>query len=204
MWVSSFYTILHKQLYVHSTPFSINNSMSKELSLRNLYDFLDQYFAPRPNVSRAQRSAESLGGPQEEEAPVAATGGQGMDGGESQESQGSGSEIEEAGPIALHDVYAMPPETGDPAAVIAREQEKLCWTLGGELRKTPSPREEYGSAWCSKDATPPKKLELPPVHNGHVSKEFMGEVQQRIEQLKHLDPCRGMSFYSWFLFCGGT
>ena len=178
---------------LHHSP-----QMSKELSLRNLYDFLGQYFAPRPNVSRAQREAESLGEPQEEQAPVAATRGQGMNGDESQESQESGSEIEEAGPIALHDVYAVPPETGDPAAVIAREQEKLCWTLGGELRKTPTPSEEFGSAWCSKDATPPKKLELPPVQNGDVSNELMCEVRQRIDQLKHLDPCIGMSFYSWF------
>ena len=59
--------------------------------------------------------------------------------GESQES-----ELEEAGPVCLHDVYAaISPQESDPSAVMARKEEKLCWTLGGDLRKTPSPSEDF-------------------------------------------------------------
>ena len=75
-----------------------------------------------------------------------------------------------------------------PSAVMARKEEKLCWTLGGDLRKTPSPSEDFESAWCKGpgDSTPPKQIELPSSVNGPVPEELMNSVRSRVMFLEQL------------------
>lgn len=103
----------------------------KDPELKKLYDYLAQYFEPKIRLPQAgSKSAESLEDCQEQDAGAA-----GVESGESQES-----ELEEAGPVCLHDVYAaISPQESDPSAVMARKEEKLCWTLGGTSEKHPAP-----------------------------------------------------------------
>ena len=99
------------------------------------------------------------------------------------------SEIEEGGPIYLEDVYSMNPEQFNVEQVIAREQEHLCYTLGGELRKTPEPSQDPRGAWAAwepkKESEP--KITLPSDLNGPASSELMSSVRDRINLLKKLD-----------------
>jgi hypothetical protein len=152
----------------------------KDPELKKLYDYLAQYFEPKIRLPQAgSKSAESLEDCQEQDAGAA-----GVESGESQES-----ELEEAGPVCLHDVYAaISPQESDPSAVMARKEEKLCWTLGGDLRKTPSPSEDFESAWCKGpgDSTPPKQIELPSSVNGPVPEELMNSVRSRVMFLEQL------------------
>ena len=135
-----------------------------------------QYF--KPKFRQPRQPAEN---PEDSQEQNPATPGE--ESGESQES-----EFEEAGPVCLHDVYAINPEESDTSAVVARKEEKLCWTLGGDLRKTPSPSEDFESAWCKGpgDSTPPKQIELPSSVNGPVPEEFMNFVRSRVKFLEQL------------------
>ena len=152
----------------------------KDPQLKKLYDYLVQYFAPKNYYRPGEggKSAESLEEPQVQD-PVAP----GVESGKSQES-----EFEEAGPVHLHDVYAINPEDSDPNAVMARKEEKLCWSLGGDLRKTPSPSEDFESASCKGpgDSTPPKQIQLPSSVNGPVPEELMHSVRSRVKFLEQL------------------
>ena len=67
-----------------------------------------------------------------------------------------------------------------PSAVMARKE--------GDLRKTPSPSEDFESAWCKGpgDSTPPKQIELPSSVNGPVPEELMNSVRSRVMFLEQL------------------
>ncbi len=144
---------------------------TKEKPLQEIYEYMTQYFEPKPRQRGGSQadSAESQELDGEAESP--GTG----------ESVGSGAEIEEAPPVHLFDPYSVDPFNGDNLAVVEREQERLCWTLGGEMRKTPTPRDDF-EAFASPE---PPKLEL--AEEGKAfTKEVMQSVQERIEFLEKL------------------
>ncbi len=140
-----------------------------------MYDFIGQYFEPKTPRSK---SATDL---QEEESsrtesPGEPNGAEGDDDLEEGGDQVSGEdEIEEAPQPCLQDAYSM-------TSKIDENEEKLCWSLGGDLRKTPSPKEDFDAFSTPKD---PKEevFSLPPV-GSLVSAGLLQSVHQRIQELE--------------------
>lgn len=147
---------------------------TKAKPLQEIYEYLTQHFEPKPRqrgVSQAD-SAESQELDGDTDSP--GTG----------EAVGDGVEIEEAPPAGLYDPYSADPYNGDNLAVVEREQERLCCTLGGEMKKTPLIRDDFELL-----ASPePPKLEIPEEGKA-FTKQMMQSVKERIDFLEKL---------SWF------
>lgn len=149
-----------------STPILPQKSplLSKEKTLQDLYDFIGQYFEPKIHRSKSATDQEQESSPEEPN---------GADGdGDLEEGGGvSGEdEIEEAPTPCLQDAYSS--KVGD-------HEEELCWSLGGEKRKTPSPREDFEAFSTPKEPV----FSLPPA-GSCLSAGDLQTVHQRIQELE--------------------
>ena len=121
----------------------IQPPQAKEKALQVIYEYLTQYFAPKPH-QRGSSQADS-GESQEQSADHdGADLSPGVAGGEGDEHQ------------IDCDPYDVDPPNGDNQALV-ESQERLCWSLGGEVRKTPN--EDFESLALA--SPEPPKLELP-------------------------------------------
>ena len=90
---------------------------------------------------------------------------------------------EEAPPACLEDAYSMDPQHGgENGALVGTEDanEKLCWSLGGELRNTPSPKSDFEKFSEPKDSP---AFVLPPP-GSPVNPEVLQSVHKRIQELE--------------------
>ena len=113
---------------------------TKDPRVQRLYDYLTQYFPPKQR--KPSGSAEVLTDEPEVDADAAEP-----------EADGE-TEIEEAPAVCLHDVYAVDPLNGDNEAVVAREKEHLCWSLGGGRKDQPTPEQDFEALQVDKAQAP--------------------------------------------------
>lgn len=139
-----------------STPILPQKSplLSKEKTLQDLYDFIGQYFEPKIHRSKSATDQEQESSPEE---PNGADG----DG-----------DLEEGGGVSGEDEIEEAPKVGD-------HEEELCWSLGGEKRKTPSPREDFEAFSTPKEPV----FSLPPA-GSCLSAGDLQTVHQRIQELE--------------------
>ena len=166
-------------LDVSSSPYNIiQPPQAKEKALQKIYDYLTPYFAPKPR-QRGSSQADS-GESQEQSADHdGADLSPGVAGGEGDENQ------------IDCDPYDVESPNGDNQALV-ESQERLCWSLGGDVRKTPTPSEDFESLALA--SPEPPKLELP-VEGTPVTKETMDLVQQRIAFLQQLGWLQNTSLF---------
>lgn len=137
--------------------------------MQAIYEYLTKYFAPKPRQRGSCSQADSSESQDHNADLDDADSGPGVAGGE-----GDGTQTE-------CDPYdAVDPPNSENQALV-ESQERLCWSLGGEVRKTPTPKEDF-EAFTSPE---PPKLELP-VSGKPVTAEMMDLVQQRINFLQQL------------------
>ncbi len=107
----------------------------------------------------------------------------GADDGIGDDEEGGDELGEEEAPSCLEDAYSMDPEHGgENGALVGTEDanEKLCWSLGGELRNTPSPKSDFEKFSEPKDSP---AFVLPPP-GSPVNPEVLQSVHKRIQELE--------------------
>jgi len=161
------------QFFYYTHPILSNiNFASKDSSLQEIYDFISKYFEPKLPRSSSATDQETDASADDPAEPQGANGIGGDDEGRD--------ELDEEAPPCLEDAYPMNPQDVGETGATNDDDEKLCWSLGGELRNEPSPNTDFEKFSEPKDSP---AFVLPPP-GSPANPEVLQSVQKRIQELE--------------------